>query len=201
MGKREIPEIRRKLVVVGDGTCGKTSLLLTFTKKEFPEIHIPTIFDTDYTDMEIDGKIIQLDLWDTAGQEDYERLRPLSYPETDIILICFSIDNPDSLENVLEKWAPEISHYCPRVPVVLVGTKKDLRDDEEVVRELEKKRQHTVGWEHGMRVAKRIGAVAYFECSAKLREGVDEIFNAAVRESLRKEKSIIKPKKSFCSIS
>ena len=67
---------------------------------------------------------VELALWDTAGQEDYDRLRPLSYPDTDVILMCFSIDSPDSLENIPEKWTPEVKHFCPLVPIILVGNKK-----------------------------------------------------------------------------
>ena len=69
---------------------------------------------------------MELALWDTAGQEDYDRLRPLSYPDTDVILMCFSIDSPDSLENIPEKWTPEVKHFCPNVPIILVGNKKVL---------------------------------------------------------------------------
>ena len=79
--------------------------------------------------LQIDGVPVELALWDTAGQEDYDRLRPLSYPDTDVILLCFAVDNPDSFENVREKWIPEVNHFCHNVPVVLVGTKKDLRND------------------------------------------------------------------------
>jgi small GTP-binding protein len=70
---------------------------------------------------------VELALWDTAGQEDYDRLRPLSYPDTDVVLVCFSLDSPDSLENISEKWTPEVKHFCPSVPMLLVGLKKDLR--------------------------------------------------------------------------
>ena len=66
-------------------------------------------------------------MWDTAGQEDYDRLRPLSYPETDVVLICYAVDNPDSLMNVEERWCSEVRHYCPKIPIILVGNKKDLR--------------------------------------------------------------------------
>jgi small GTP-binding protein len=71
---------------------------------------------------------VELALWDTAGQEDYDRLRPLSYPDTDVILMCFSIDSPDSLENIPEKWTPEVKHFCPNVPIILVGNKKVRRN-------------------------------------------------------------------------
>ena len=66
-------------------------------------------------------------MWDTAGQEDYDRLRPLSYPDTDVILMCFSIDSPDSLDNIPEKWTPEVRHFCPNVPIILVGNKKVIQ--------------------------------------------------------------------------
>ncbi|KAG6938190.1 ras -like protein family member A, partial [Chelydra serpentina] len=122
--------IRKKLVIVGDGACGKTCLLIVFSKDQFPEVYVPTVFENYVADIEVDGKQVELALWDTAGQEDYDRLRPLSYPDTDVILMCFSIDSPDSLENIPEKWTPEVKHFCPNVPIILVGNKKDLRNDE-----------------------------------------------------------------------
>ncbi|WP_411023650.1 GTP-binding protein, partial [Salmonella sp. s51228] len=66
------------------------------------------------------GQKVKLQIWDTAGQEEYDRLRPLSYPDTDVILLCYSVDNPDSLENISEKWVPEVRHFCPTVPIILV---------------------------------------------------------------------------------
>ena len=116
--------IRKKLVIVGDGACGKTCLLIVFSKDQFPEVYVPTVFENYVADIEVDSKQVELALWDTAGQEDYDRLRPLSYPDTDVILMCFSIDSPDSLENIPEKWTPEVKHFCPLVPIILVGNKK-----------------------------------------------------------------------------
>uniref|UniRef100_A0A914S5B8 Uncharacterized protein n=1 Tax=Parascaris equorum TaxID=6256 RepID=A0A914S5B8_PAREQ len=121
--------IRKKLVIVGDGACGKTCLLIVFSKDQFPDVYVPTVFENYVADIEV-----ELALWDTAGQEDYDRLRPLSYPDTDVILMCFSIDSPDSLENIPEKWTPEVRHFCPNVPIILVGNKKDLRNDPQTVR-------------------------------------------------------------------
>ncbi len=84
---------------------GKTCLLIVFSKDQFPEVYVPTVFENYVSDIEVDGKQVELALWDTAGQEDYDRLRPLSYPDTDVILMCFAIDSPDSLENI-----PEVKH-------------------------------------------------------------------------------------------
>lgn len=179
-------ELRRKLVVVGDGACGKTCLLIVFSRDEFPEVYVPTVFETYVADVEVENKRVQLALWDTAGQEDFDRLRPLSYPDTDVILTCFSVDNPDSLENIPEKWVPEVKHFCPNVPIILVANKKDLRHDEAVKSELSRQKQKPVRAEEGRAMAARIGAYDYLECSAKSKEGVWEVFEAATRAAFRK---------------
>ena len=184
--------IRKKLVIVGDGACGKTCLLYVFSKDEFPEFYTPTVFETYVADIEVDGKLVELALWDTAGQETYDRLRPLSYPDSDVILICFSIDNPDSFENIPEKWAPEVKHFCPNVPIILVGNKKDLRNDEYTKEELSKMKQEPVKSEEGSLVCERIGGYAYMECSAKTREGVREVFEMAARAALKTREKTVK---------
>ncbi|KAM9798027.1 rho-related GTP-binding protein RhoB-like [Neosynchiropus ocellatus] len=181
--------IRKKLVAVGDGACGKTCLLIVFSKDEFPEVYVPTVFDTYVADIEVDNKQVQLALWDTAGQEDYDRLRPLSYPDTDVILMCFSVDSPDSLENIPEKWVLEVRHFCPNVPIILVGNKKDLRNDESVKNELSRLKLEPVRAEEGRAMAARIGAYDYLECSAKSKEGVWEVFEMATKAALQKRKA------------
>jgi len=129
----------------------------------------------------VDGKPINLGLWDTAGQEDYDRLRPLSYPQTDVFLIAFSIVNPSSFENVRAKWYPEVSHHCPNTPIVLTGTKLDLRDDAETIEKLAAKKQAPISYEQGMQMAKEVGAVKYMECSALTQKGLKAVFDEAIR--------------------
>jgi small GTP-binding protein len=172
--------IRRKLVIVGDGACGKTSLLCVFAIGEFPKEYQPTIFDNYVAEIRLDGKAVQLALWDTAGQEEYERLRPLSYSKSHVILIAFAIDTPDSLENVRTKWNEEVRSICgPSVPVLLLGLKSDLRpppDHPDIA--------NYVSREQAEQVAQDIGARAYKECSALKIQGVDDVFEAATRASL-----------------
>merc|ERR1712002_534984 len=180
-------------VIVGDGACGKTCLLIVFSKDQFPEVYVPTVFENYVADIEVDGRQVELALWDTAGQEDYDRLRPLSYPDTDVILMCFSIDSPDSLENIPEKWTPEVRHFCPNVPIILVGNKKDLRSDSGTIRELQKMKQQPVTNEDGQAMADKIGAYGYLECSARTKEGVREVFELATRAALQINKRATSP--------
>jgi len=108
-----------KCVVVGDGAVGKTCLLISYARNEFPLKYVPTVFDNYAVTVTIGEEPYTLGLFDTAGQEDYDRLRPLSYPSTDVFLVCFSTVLPSSFENVKEKWAPELKHRCPKTPFLL----------------------------------------------------------------------------------
>ncbi|KAJ3270176.1 GTP-binding protein Rho1 [Borealophlyctis nickersoniae] len=176
---------RRKLVIVGDGAGGKTSLLLMFTKKKFDQEYIPTVFENHVADINVDGRQVELALWDTAGQEDYDRIRPLSYGEAHVILICFAIDSPDSLDNVETKWISEVTHFCRGLPVLLIACKKDLRTDSRVVETLARMGQMPVTPEQGYAMAQKIGAYRYLECSAKTGEGVHPVFEHATRAALQ----------------
>ncbi|KAJ7132143.1 P-loop containing nucleoside triphosphate hydrolase protein [Mycena epipterygia] len=176
--------IQRKVVVCGDGACGKTSLLNVFTRGFFSQVYEPTVFENYVHDIYIDDQQVELSLWDTAGQEEFDRLRSLSYAETHVIMICFSVDNPISLENVETKWLEEILEYCPGVKLVLVALKCDLRDDRPVKERLQRYGSHPVQYEEGLAVARRIRASRYLECSSKHNRGVAEVFHEAARVSL-----------------
>ncbi|KAK3371529.1 P-loop containing nucleoside triphosphate hydrolase protein [Lasiosphaeria ovina] len=177
----EGPAYSKKIVVVGDGGCGKTCLLISYSQGYFPEKYVPTVFENyiTYPTHSPTGKTVELALWDTAGQEEYDRLRPLSYPETDLIFVCFAIDCPNSLENVVDKWFPEVLHFCPYTPLILVGLKSDLRYKKTCIDMLKTQGLTPVTAEQGLAVAHKMGA-AYMECSSKEMTGVEDIFEQAI---------------------
>ncbi|BFZ60460.1 hypothetical protein YB2330_001496 [Saitoella coloradoensis] len=173
-----------KCVVVGDGAVGKTCLLISYTTNKFPSEYVPTVFDNYAVTVMIGDEPYTLGLFDTAGQEDYDRLRPLSYPQTDVFLVCFSVTSPASFENVKEKWFPEVHHHCPGVPCLIVGTQVDLRDEAGIVEKLARQRMRPVGFEMGERLARELGAVKYVECSALTQKGLKNVFDEAIVAAL-----------------
>jgi len=169
---------RIKMVVVGDGAVGKTSLLIAYATDKFPTEYVPTVFENYSTQIPRDDGSILLHLWDTAGQEDYDRLRPLSYPGADIVLLCFSTVNRASATAIKEKWWPEVRHYVPNVPFLLVGTKVDCRESKQVDPNLG--RYDPVTADQGRAIADEIKAVMYLEVSAKTRAGLVPLFQEAI---------------------
>jgi len=185
-----------KLVIVGDGTVGKTCMLMSFTSNTFPEEYVPTVFDNYTSNIVVDNVKVSLGLWDTAGQEDYDRLRPLSYPQTDVFVLCFSVISPTSFTNITNKWMPEIRHHCPDTPVILCGTKIDLREDRDFVNQLQRQNLQTIKREQGQRLCKKIRAFKYVECSALTQKGLKQVFDDAVRSVLSPKTA--KSSKSTC---
>ncbi|KAI6111136.1 GTP binding protein Cdc42 [Pisolithus sp. B1] len=184
-----------KCAVVGDGAVGKTSLLISYTTNKFPSEFVPEVFDNYAMTVMIGEEPYTIGLFDTAGQEDYDYLRPLSYPQTDAFLVCFSVTSPASFENVKEKWFPEVHHHCPGVPCLIVGTRIDLRDDQAVIGKLARQKQRPVSTEAGECLARELGAVKYVECSALTQKGLKHVFDEAIVASL--EPPVVK-KRNMC---
>ncbi|XP_077292878.1 cdc42 homolog [Arctopsyche grandis] len=169
-----------KCVLVGDGAVGKTTMLMSYANNKFPEEYIPTMCDSYVTMVLIGGEPHDFSLFDTAGQEEYDRLRPLNYPNTNVFLVCFSVVYPDSFENVKSKWVPEIAHFNNETPFLLVGTQIDQRDYPEIIHQLWKLKQSVIQPKQGEKLAKELKAVKYVECSALTREGLQDVFEEAI---------------------
>lgn len=164
----------RKIVVIGAPGVGKTSLLIRDTTGIFPEEIIPTVFDNYSAKVMANGVSYQVGLWDTAGDSDYDRLRPLSYPGTNAFLICYSVERPESLTLARDKFAVEARMAVQNAPLILVACKTDLRS----------KGQGSVSTEDGRAVAKKISARDFVECSALTGDNVKAVFDVALRATI-----------------
>ncbi|XP_025782249.1 ras-related C3 botulinum toxin substrate 2 [Puma concolor] len=164
-----------KCVVVGDGAVGKTCLLISYTTNAFPGEYIPTVFDNYSANVMVDSKPVNLGLWDTAGQEDYDRLRPLSYPQTDVFLICFSLVSPASYENVRAKAQKGYKMMTLRNLNLNQGSLASA--------------SQALG---------PLYSVKYLECSALTQRGLKTVFDEAIRAVLCPQPT--RPQKRPCSI-
>ncbi|RIA93432.1 P-loop containing nucleoside triphosphate hydrolase protein [Glomus cerebriforme] len=176
-----------KCVVVGDNNAGKTELIITYLTNKFPSEYIPTACDDYAGTVMIGNEPFLFGLSDTSGQEEYDRLRPLSYPQTDVFLICFSVMSPDSFRNVEEKWYPEVQKHCPGAPCLIVGTRIELRDDLQSVEKLLRKRMKPITSEQGEMLVRKFGAAKYLECSAFTQKGLKNVFSEAMVTALSRK--------------
>jgi small GTP-binding protein len=177
-----------KVVVVGDGAVGKTCLLWAYSRQEIPPDYVPTVFDNYVVKLQVNDEDVALQLWDTAGQEDLENIRVLSYTNTQVLLVCFSLVDPASLANIQTKWLPELKKNVTNPKIILVGTKKDLRDDNATLMRLQQDGQKPVQTAEGRANATEIKAMGYYETSAMQQDGVREVFESALKAAMKRNK-------------
>ncbi|XP_077103024.1 rho-related GTP-binding protein RhoU isoform X1 [Siphateles boraxobius] len=180
------PERRVKCVLVGDGAVGKTSLIVSYTTNGYPTEHIPTAFDNFTARVVVDGRQVQLQLCDMAGQDEFDRLRPLCYRDADVFLLCYSVVLPSSFRSVTDRWAPEVHRLCPGVPIILVGTQCDLQEDVQVLIRLAGVQEKPVSGDEARLCARSIGAETFAECSALTQKNLKEVFDGAILASMRR---------------
>lgn len=175
-----------KCIVVGDGGVGKTSLVVSYSANKLPGMYTPTTFDNYTVTVRVDEKPMRLQLCDTSGQlqNDFNLLRTLCYANADVFLVCFSVVCPSSFASVSQKWIPEIRHYCPLAPIVLVGTQYDCRSERSVLTNLKHRGERPVSENEGRQMAEDVGAVMYIECSAMTRHCIKEVFDTAIFAAL-----------------
>ena len=196
----------RKIVVIGDMCSGKTSLISAYCRDKFSEVYVPTILTSCMTDADVLGEKIELVVVEVAGRIDYAQFRHCAYHKMDLVILCYSSDNPSSLAAIRNHWLPELLQVAPKVPYILVGTKKDIRDEQVCEIELSQQSrmnlaksttdgppqpppaargERFVTTSQGMEMAEAIGAKDFIECSAMYREGTRDVFESAAKLALR----------------
>ena len=171
-----------KCVVVGDTISGKTTLLISYTTNAFPGEYVPTVFDNYSVNVLVEDQAINIQLWDTSGQEDYKKLRPLSYIGADVFILAFSLCDPTSLENIENIWLPEITEHCPGTPYILVGTNSSFRDEFSIHEtEYKSKGWEPVSTERSEQMKNKICAADYVECDPLKQFHLKEVFESAIK--------------------
>lgn len=210
------PRLRpRKIVVVGDMCSGKSGLISAYCRDKFDEVYVPTILRSCLTDANIMGHKIDLVVVEVAGRDDYAKLRRCAYHKMDVVILCYASDNVASLEKLKREWLPELREHAPNVPYILVGTKKDIKENYAYQRELLKTQEDkgqslrmedlmkdVVTTSDGFEVADHIGAQGFLECSALYRDGTREVFEKAATVALKKSRRRRKTQRSndMCTI-
>ncbi|CAD8212186.1 unnamed protein product [Paramecium pentaurelia] len=165
-----------KLIVLGDANVGKVDILLSYIKDQISQDFIPKVFENYTITTVVDGKKINLSLWDTAGQETYNRLRILSYGQADVFLIVFSIIDEQSFQNAVTKWYQDVDvPELKNVPKIFVGNNKDQRNlsnPSHVQYEAAKSKIDQLQYQ-------------YLECSSQTQEGIKEVFDQAIKKVLQ----------------
>ena len=179
-----------KCVVVGDEEIGSTSMLTSMIGGSFSQEYIPTMFENyslKYNDE------CTIDLWDTGGADDCDGVRELSYPQTDVVIINFSLVDPNSFNRIKTKWYPEINQHLKDVPIILVGNKLDLRKDQKMSigtmkrsGTMKRLAQSSITYFQGLKLAKEIRAVKYLECSALANKGIQAVADEVCRSGINK---------------
>ncbi|XP_066911425.1 transforming protein RhoA-like [Clytia hemisphaerica] len=175
----------KTVVFGGEWNIGKSSMFIYHWYGEQNPQYIPTKVDpynVDEYPVGENGEILKVSFIDNeGGGEDWPRLRHLGYLMANAVVLCFSIAAPETFELIEEYWYPFTQKHCPTAKLFLLSTKKDLRNDEKVIRELSKADERPVTYNQGKNMANKIGAIGYYECSTRLGEGVEEIFKASAK--------------------
>ncbi|XP_041810414.1 rho-related GTP-binding protein RhoV-like [Chelmon rostratus] len=194
-------------MLVGDGAVGKTSMVISYIFNGYNSEYRQTAFDVFTGVVHVNGVPTRIKLIDTAGQEEFGHLRSLCYAHVDVFILCFSLVNPVSFDNITSKWIPQIRAGNPTSPIILVGTQSDLRHSVDVLIRLDQRHTKPVHFSRARRLAHRIRAHDYLECSALTQHNLKDVFDSAVFAAIKnkhmslkhsKRLSLLKRLKAFC---
>ncbi|KAM3594378.1 uncharacterized protein V6R79_006829 [Siganus canaliculatus] len=194
-------------MLVGDGAVGKTSMIISYIFNGYSSEYKQTAFDVFTGLVHVNGIPTRIKLIDTAGQEEFGHLRSLCYAHVDVFILCFSLVNPVSFDNITSKWIPQIRAGNPTSPIILVGTQSDLCHNVDVLIHLDEQRTKPVPFRLARKLAKKIRAHDYVECSALTQQNLKDVFDCAVFAAIKhkltgascKKLGLLKHLKTFCN--
>jgi small GTP-binding protein len=170
-----------KVMFIGDHDTGKTCNLISYCTNSFTEENDIDLYENSNKNIKINSKDYSVYLRDTYPDPNYDHRRLLSYPDTDVFVICYDVQNESSLENIKSKWIPEISYHCPNTPYLIVANKIDLRENDDLIQILKEKERTMVTYETGYNFAIKNGSKYYCECSAKTQEGLKNVYETIIK--------------------
>lgn len=190
-----------RCVFVGDEEVGKSSVLMKYTSNHLPSEKINNGIDNYSINLSQNNTFLNLQITDVSGSKDYSKIRPLAYSDSDLFVICFSVDSQSSYDSVLSKWVTEVILSSPNCKIILLATKKDLREDPDTLRRLKKEGRKPISFEKGVSLAKKIKAERYMECSVKDSSSLSALFEyiAQCFSGQKKKKSEEQQRVSFSS--
>nr|XP_061799020.1 rho-related GTP-binding protein RhoV-like [Nerophis lumbriciformis] len=189
------PKEELSCLLVGDGAVGKTSMIISYIFNGYNSIYRQTAFDVFTGLVYVNGLPTRLKLIDSAGQDEFGHLRSLCYAHVDVFILCFSLVNPVSFHNIISKWIPQIRGQNPTTPIVLVGTQSDLCHNADVLINLAQRRARPVAPGLAKRLARKIRAHDYMECSALTQHHLKDVFDCAIFAAMKHKHNAAKTKK------
>lgn len=185
-----------RIVVIGDHNVGKTTMIQTYFTHDFSDAQIPSIKDRCIFQVKTHNLTKQAEILDTMGMKAFEHDRLPAYAQADVILLCFSVANPESFQNVRKVWSKEIKKYASNVPVILVGTKVDKFEDEDL-----EERHKLITSDKAKRLKDKLKFNKYISCSARNDYNIHKVFQYAIKTYIQEGHTLSKPKRKFCCIS
>ena len=161
-----------KIIIIGDGNVGKSSIMLRFIKNSFDDSINSTIgVDFSSQKIKVKGNNVKINIWDTAGQERYNSITSNYYKNVDAALIVFNLNNKLTFDNIKKIWINNIIQQCGNIPFIFIGNKLDIEERE-------------VMYTEGIKLAKEYNT-SYYELSAKKEEShvtIENIFKKLVEK-------------------
>lgn len=190
---------RINIAILGLPNVGKTCMLLSYVEGQCPDEYVPSIVDVSDMRKNMDTTPCLLNFYESQGSEDYARFRPDVYNLAHVIVCVFSVEYMSSYEALQNDLLIELQNSAPNTPILLVASKIDLRESPESIERMRAKFGHgPLTYEDGIALSEKLHAIKYYEICSKKLQGVNEVFDDAIRAALAARRST--KRKGGCEI-